>query len=126
MRVRVRMLMNPWRMLLHGCQRLEDRGQLLVLDVNQGEGFFSDVRRLGRHGDDFFPDKTDTVTGKDWDIEQEPADAHLRQTGAGQYGVNPWQASGLRDIDGEDTRVREGTPQTLPPQQSWQRDICGV
>jgi hypothetical protein len=118
--------MNPWRMLLHGFQRIEDRRQLLVLDVNEGEGFFGDVRRLGRHGNDLFSDETDTVTGEDWDIEQETAKAYLRQISPNENRLDPRQLSGLRDSDGEDARVREGTAQTLPPQHSWQRDICGV
>src|SRR5712692_1842383 len=126
MRVGGRMLMNPWRIVLHGCQRIENRRQFLVLNVNQGEGFFGDIGRLSRHGNDLFPDETDAVTGQHWNVEQEPADAHLRQVGAGQYSVNPWQLSSLRNIDGKDARVREGAAQTLAPQHSWQCNICGI
>jgi hypothetical protein len=70
--------MNLWGMLLHGFLWLKNCRQFLVLDVNQREGFFGNVGRLGRHGDDLFPDETDAVTGKDWDIEQKPTEAHLR------------------------------------------------
>src|SRR5215468_12466501 len=113
------LLMEPWRLLVHGCERIEDRRQLLVLNVKQCECLFSDVRRLGSHGHDFFPDETHPVAGEDWHIEQEAAEPHLWQVGASQHGVHARQLPGGRDIDGEDTRVWDRTAQTLPPQHTW-------
>src|SRR5437899_12169920 len=76
--------------------------------------------------EDIYPHETGAATGKTWEVKQETADARLRQISASQHSVHTRQLSGLRDLDGEDARVREGTAQALAPQHSWQRDICGV
>ena len=119
-------LMEPWRLLVHGCQRIKDCRQLLVLDVDQRQGRFSDVRRLGSHSHDLFSNETHPVAGEDWDVEQEAAEPYLRQVGTGQHGVDARQLPGGRHIDGEEPRVWDGTAQALPPQQTRQRDIGGV
>ena len=112
--------------ILHGLEGVEHRMQLLVLNVDEFQGFVGYILGLGGDGGHRLSDEPHPVLGQGWNVPQAASVENALNVGSRQHGVDSRQDSGLGGVDAGDLGVRIGTPQNLAPQGSRKLDVGGV
>ena len=102
----------------HGFQRIEYRGQHLVIDFDQLQRFFGGIDGFRRHRRDAIADKTHLVPAQHRHIADLLADQIALHIRAGDNRVHTGHLLRFRRIDTADARMRMRAAQDLRPQQA--------
>ena len=89
-----------------GLQRIEDRRQFLVIDLDQVHGCPGDVLVIGHHGGNGFPDIAHLLVRDERFVLDDGA-VHEGAIGAGHDGSDPRQGGGPRGVHLQDPGVGE-------------------
>jgi hypothetical protein len=111
---------------LHRRQRIEHRGQLLVLHVDEGERLLGRLGVDGRHGGHALADEADAVARHDRLVLQAAPHEGGRVVRAGQDDSHAPHPRGAAGVDAHDARVRQRAAKALRPQRTWQGEIRRV
>ena len=109
--------MNQGRIRLKGIHRIEDRGQLLVLDLDELRGLLRNLLASGNHPGDGIADVPHAIEGEDVAILEVQADAG-RCVLSRDHCPDASQRFGLAGINSLDQGMGVGTPYQPPVVQS--------
>ena len=91
--------MKQYGVRLDRRERVEQRFEFLILDIDQIHRFFSDSLTLRRHRRDFFADKAHDAVGEDRHVVNFSADQKTMNICAGGDRVHAGQRQGPADVD---------------------------
>jgi hypothetical protein len=114
------------RARLHCRTWVEDRGQLVVLDVDQGQRFLGRIAVVGRHRHDRIAHVAHAIVGQDGDVRDAAPVAPAAEVMPRQDGVDAPQAAAARRVDADDARVRQGAAQDRAPERPKQAHVGTV
>ena len=120
-----RLLVDARRGRLHGLQRIEHRGQRLVVDPDERAGLLR--RRLARrrHRRDLVAHAAHLVALEHGVVAQEPQLAHAHAVG-GEHAVHAGDGLRAPHVDALDPRVGMGRAQDLPVEHAGQGHVVAV
>jgi hypothetical protein len=106
--------------------RIEDGGQVLVLDVDEPHRLLRGLARLGGDGGDPLPDEPDDVRGQHRQVAQLAAVPDVSEIRPGEDGDDAGQLLGGRGVDRDDPRVRHRAGQAGDVQDAVRVVVAGV
>ena len=109
------LVVDERRALGEGLLGVEDRGQVLVLHLDELEGFLGDLRCGGRDRRHLVAIGAHAVLLQGH-VVFEQAEADLGRVVGGQHRLDSGERVGFRGVDGEDLRVGPGGVEDLPEQ----------
>ena len=99
---------------------IEDRRQLLVLDLDHACGLLGCRARIGRNRDDLLADEAHAVDGQHRHVLEAAAPASEGEVTPGEDDAYAGDRLRAARVDAEDPRVRDGTAHEGAPQQIGQ------
>ena len=116
---------NPRRVGAERGFRIEDRGQLLVRDVDQPARLLRDLLGLGRHRGHLVADAANQVALQG-QVVLRVAERMLLDVAARDDAQHPGERLGPGRVDPRDARVRHPRPEDLPPHHPGNLEIGEV
>ena len=104
-------------------QRIENGGQLFILDFDQLRRFFRDVAVLGRHDGHFLADEAHAISRQHGHVSQPSAGQYRGNIRRGEYGQDSRIGSCPPGIDATNASVRIGAAQDFAPYRARQKII---
>ncbi len=124
--VRPGVLVQDRRAVLDRLDRIEDGGEILVLDVDERQSFFRDIGVEGGDHRDPLADESDAVTRQERHVEHAPSDQNVRKIPGREHGQDAGEDLGLGRVDPENPRVRQRAPEGFPPDQRGERHVSRI
>ena len=124
--VRPGVLVQDRRAVLDGLDRIEDSGEILVLDVDERQSFFREVGIEGSDHRDPLADESDAVTRQERHVEHAPSDQDVRKIPGREHGQDAGEGLGLGGVDPEDPRVGQRAPEGFPPDQPGKHHVSRI
>ena len=118
--------MDEGRLRLQRLLGREDRGQLLVLDLDQVERVARDLFAGRRDGRDFLAGESHHVARQGEPLLVMHAPRHLRPVGTRHHRLHARKGERLRGVDAHDAGMRVGAAQHLPVQHAGELDVACV
>jgi hypothetical protein len=127
-----RALVGPRVLVDEGGARLDrgggidDRRQILVLHVDEGERLFRDVGVKGGDHRDLLADEAHAVAGQHGHVEHAPPHQNVREVLRREDGQDAGERLGLGRVDADDARVGQRAAEGLSPDEPGQGHVGGV
>ena len=118
--------MDERRAGLDRFDRIEHGGQVLVLDLDERQRLFRDVRiERGHHGD-LLADEAHAIAREQRHVEHAAPDEEVRHVRGREDREHAGQRASLHGVDADDARVRERAAQGFAPDHPGQRHVRGI
>ena len=111
---------------LGGRQRIEHRGQNLVVHLDEAKRRFRGLGGLRRHRGHPVADVPHPVPAQHRHVEDLLAHEMVGDVLARHHGLDPGSAPGAVGVDAADAGVGMGAPEDLAPEQPFARDVGGI
>ncbi len=107
--------MNDRCAFLQSRNRIENRRQLLVFDLNQLQSILGLFERIRRHGGDALAQEAHPILGQNGDVAVAPAVKNPARVLTREHGAHARRLFRARSIDPQDASMRKGAAQRLRP-----------
>jgi len=111
---------------LHGCPRVEDRRQLLVLDLDGHGCFLGRVGIVGGDGSDGLADEAHLAAGQHRHVLQRTAPQAVGDIVGSEDRMDAGDLASLGGVHAHETGVRHGAPRQLAPQHAGHVHVGAV
>src|SRR6266513_1054994 len=101
---------------LHGRERIQDGGNLLVLDLDRESRLLGSLHRVGSYHGYLVADEANAVAAEERDVAQHTTVKPTWKISSGQDSPHDWNGLRPRDVDRNDASMRKWAVQAGRPE----------